>query len=323
MTTDERGSGLATLAPDDAFALLGNETRMEMLQTLGDTDEPMSFTELFDRVGVSDSGQFNYHLDRLAGHFVRSSDDGYELQRAGERVVEAVLSGAVTESPEMEPTQTDMPCPLCDGPVEVSYRDEWVAHSCTECAGVYGGSPINEANIPDEMIDSGYLGGFSLPPAGLQGREATDVLQAAEVWGTLEALATAEGICPRCSASLQSSVDVCGRHDAGNGLCEQCGFQWKVAIEVTCANCPYTVYGPFHISLGTNTELIAFGSAHGYNPLAPTDVTAAMDVDHEVLSTDPFEARFTYSVDGDSITLTVDDSLEVIEIAQTNSSSPD
>jgi hypothetical protein len=97
MTIDDKDSEPAPLAPDDAFALPGNETRVEMLRTLGDADEPMSFTELFDQVGASDSSQFNYHLDKLAGHLVRSSDDGYELQRAGDRLI-AVTARKPTRS---------------------------------------------------------------------------------------------------------------------------------------------------------------------------------------------------------------------------------
>ena len=64
----------ATLAPDDAFELLGNETRVRILQTLGTADEPVPFSELHDRVGLRDSGQFNYHLDRLVGHFLQKTD---------------------------------------------------------------------------------------------------------------------------------------------------------------------------------------------------------------------------------------------------------
>jgi hypothetical protein len=87
------------LSPDDAFATLGNETRLGILQTLGRAGEDLSFSVLRDRVGVEDSGQFNYHLEQLVGHFVRKTEDGYQLRRAGRRVVEAVLSGAVTDAP--------------------------------------------------------------------------------------------------------------------------------------------------------------------------------------------------------------------------------
>jgi len=104
MSTGGDGADARTLPPDDAFAVLGNETRMEILRALGAADGPLAFSTLRERVGVRDSGQFTYHLDELTGHFVERSDEGYRLRRAGERVIEAVLSGAVTEAPEREPT---------------------------------------------------------------------------------------------------------------------------------------------------------------------------------------------------------------------------
>lgn len=94
MATDAH-AGDTTLAPDDAFAVLGNGTRMEILRALADADDSLSFSELRDRVGVSDSGRFNYHLDKLDGHFVTDTSDGYQLQNAGKRVNKAVLSGGL------------------------------------------------------------------------------------------------------------------------------------------------------------------------------------------------------------------------------------
>lgn len=304
------------LSPNGAFALLGNETRMEILQVLGDTDQPMAFSDLREQVGVSDSGRFNYHLDQLVGHFVRDSENGYVLHRAGERVIEAVLSGAVTENPVIEPTRTDQPCPHCDASVKISYRGEWLALSCTECSGTYEESPGNEANVPDEMLDHGYLGGLALPPAGIQGREAMEVLRAAEVWGTLETLAAAEEICPRCSASMETSVAVCENHDTSDGLCGNCGFRSSVSLETSCTNCPNTTHGAFAIHLASNTDLIAFQTTRGFNPLKPGDLFAAAKVDQEILSTDPFRARFTFTIDEDSITLTVDDELQVVNVQE-------
>lgn len=51
-----------------------------------------SFSELRERVGVTDSGWFNHHLDKLTGRFVRETDAGYGLNAAGQEVVGAVLS---------------------------------------------------------------------------------------------------------------------------------------------------------------------------------------------------------------------------------------
>ena len=65
-----------TLQPDEAFVTLGNETRIEILRALQDAGGPLAFSELRDRVGVDDPGQFNYHLGKLAGHFVRKDEGG-------------------------------------------------------------------------------------------------------------------------------------------------------------------------------------------------------------------------------------------------------
>ncbi len=127
MTADASDAADRTLGPEDAFGALGNETRMTTLRVLADADGPLPFSELRDRVGMPDSGQFNYHLDKLVGHFLARTDAGYGLRRAGDRVVEAVLSGAVTEAPTLELTDVDEQCFRCDGGVKVGFREERVA----------------------------------------------------------------------------------------------------------------------------------------------------------------------------------------------------
>jgi len=101
MPDGDKGSRLSA---DDAFATLGNETRVQILRELGDAGEPLAFSTLYDRVDVTDSSQYNYHLDRLLGYFVHRVDGEYALARPGERIVEAIRSGAVTGDPELERT---------------------------------------------------------------------------------------------------------------------------------------------------------------------------------------------------------------------------
>jgi len=76
MTEDD---GDEDVPPEDAFSLVANETRMDVLKALWEADGPRSFSALRERVGVRDSGQFNYHLGKLVGHFVRKTADGYRL----------------------------------------------------------------------------------------------------------------------------------------------------------------------------------------------------------------------------------------------------
>lgn len=321
MATDV-DAGDSTLDPEDAFAVLGNETRMEILQLLSDTDEPLSFSELRGHVGIRDSGQFNYHLDKLVGHFVKGTDDGYTLRRAGERVIEAVLSGAVTETPVLEPTTVDWPCHHCGAPTEVSFRQEWLALSCTECAGAFGESMTEHDAVPEEQRQHGFLGGLPLPPAGVTGRTAFEVVQAANIWGSVEVLMTANGTCPRCSATVDSSVSVCEDHDATDGLCSECDFRYMVHIETNCINCPYTMNGASALWLVADTDFLNFVTGHGIDPISRSAdfYRATGNYEEELLSTDPFEARFTWSIDDDTLTLTVDDDLTVVDVTRSTTS---
>jgi hypothetical protein len=61
--------------PERAFWLLSDETRINILEALwAASNEPLSFTALRARVGNPNSGQFNYHLGKLKGHFVSNGD---------------------------------------------------------------------------------------------------------------------------------------------------------------------------------------------------------------------------------------------------------
>lgn len=303
------------LSPDKAFAVLGNHTRIEILQTLADANEPLSFSELRNRVGIRDSGQFNYHLDKLDGHFIRAIDGGYVLRRAGERVVEAVLSGAVTDDPVIEPTSIDFDCLLCGAPVEMSYRQERLELYCTECAGHYSDNEISRESTFG--IEYGWLGGFSLPPAGIQGRSTGDLLAAGSTWGHLEILAAAYGICPRCSARVEHSVQVCQDHAVDTHLCGNCNRRQAVQIHRECTNCIYSGHGMFLTHLLGSADLRTFVWEHGVDPIAD-GVSWGWDYEEDILSIDPFRARFTYVMGEDSITLTVDSELKVVDVMRSD-----
>lgn len=55
------------LTPEEAFAVLGNEIRVDILRALWEAGEPLAYSELQERIGVCDSGRFNYHLRKLVG----------------------------------------------------------------------------------------------------------------------------------------------------------------------------------------------------------------------------------------------------------------
>lgn len=76
------------IAPDEAFSILGNDIRLDIIRVLWEAGAAnqyddvcsatatMSFTELRRRVDITDNGKFNYHISKLTPHFVRQTDEG-------------------------------------------------------------------------------------------------------------------------------------------------------------------------------------------------------------------------------------------------------
>ena len=316
MTNDSETGEATPLSPDEAFSVLGDQARLGILRALAAADGPLAYAELYDAVEYDDSSNFSYHLDKLVGHFVRKTDDGYRLYDAGRRVVEAVVSGAVTDTPVVEPTETEKQCPFCGAAVAVGFQHGRVEQSCTECPGLlrFAGSDGRR------FTEYGSLGFFLLPPAGVQGRSPQEMLEAAWTWRHADFLTDSAGVCSRCSARLETSVDVCENHDADAGVCDECERRYALMFDLYCPNCDYD---PSSIAPGillANTELLAFLTTRGINPFAPESLNrtsqAIAQYDEEVVSTEPFEARLTFTADGDSITLTLDEDLSIVEVTE-------
>lgn len=301
-----------TLAADEAFGILGNEIRIQILRALATTDAPLSYTALREQVGLQQGSQFNYHLDKVVGHYVENTDDGYVLRQPGRRVVQAVLSGAVTDNPEIEPAPVEFECRHCDAPVEVGYSDGTMHLSCTECSGNYEESVRREQDTGTEY---GNLTNMALPPAGVQGRTAKGILRAAATWGHLDAIAAANNVCPRCSARVEFSIQVCENHDATDGLCKQCDHRLAVWVRFRCTNCIYEQGVTAVMALLTVPDLLAFVGKHGFNTTGD-GIEWGWEYEEDIRSTDPFEAQFTFTIDGDSLTLTVDEDLSVVDATE-------
>ena len=83
----------------DLFGLLSDETRVRIVGELyvvhqhRPNDPTLSFSALVDRVGVTDTGRFNYHLGRLRGTLVEKRENGYALTPAGTRLGSLLVDG--------------------------------------------------------------------------------------------------------------------------------------------------------------------------------------------------------------------------------------
>lgn len=308
------------IQPDEAFAILGNDTRMKILQTLGTANSPVPFTELHNRVDVRDSGRFNYHLDKLVGHFVDQTDDGYELKIAGERVIDAVLSGAISHSPTVEPTELDERCYHCETPIWIDYKDQVAYIYCRGCSGNFD---ISEDVLRDRFEDAERAAKFSVkssnvfPPALVKGRSAAQIHRAAGTRFHLDMFSWGLDLCPRCSAPLDPSVEVCEEHEVSEELCSECSNLQATMLVTTCTNCTYSKDGLFSYRLFSHTAMLDFITDHDLNPIAPDSLESFWGhftpYEEEILSVDPFEARFKFTIEGDAITFTINDELTVID----------
>lgn len=270
---------------DEAFRLLGDETRMAILRALWAADAGVvGFADLRRRVGVDDSGRFNYHLHELDGHFVASVADGWRLTQAGREVVRAVAAGTMTERPAMTAETLDARCVECDGDLTFGF-DEYAAVECADC-----GTTVmwNE-----------------FPPAGLEDRDSDEAARAFDRWTQVRFRLAMDGICPHCAAGVETTLE--DEDDDGDAI----------ATRHRCPNCEYEARVPLFGHVLDHPAVVAFYHDHG------VDVTSmaywelrslAREFDERVVSRDPWRAAIGMEADGDTLRPVLDDELTVVEV---------
>lgn len=300
---------------DDAFALLGNETRMGILRALWEERDPfvptddyaLSFTELRKRIGATDPGRFNYHLNELVDDFVRRTDSGYVLRPNTILVLRAADIRSDIGDTSLGPTPADDPCPFCGAAVEVLYADEQLVVRCTECPGEYE----REGAPSGTLIRSQRF-----PPTGIEGRSGQEIWEALINHSAAAVGAFLRGVCYECAASTTTSVSVCSDHET-DGICEQCGSTQAAMGTIQCETCGAAWRGEAWLPALTHPEVIGFFHDHGFD--AHGGLT--LDMFRELLtspetvrSTEPLRLEKSVELDGDGLTVIVDDALAVVDV---------
>ncbi|MFC6837598.1 winged helix-turn-helix domain-containing protein [Halomarina ordinaria] len=247
--------------PEEAFALLGNETRLAVLRTIwseadhgeAGRDGVLPFSAIREALGV-DSGNLNYHLDRLVGTFIERVDGGYRLRQAGKNVVRAVVAGTITADPSYGPVGVDTACPRCGSRLETRYRREYLYAVCSACSG----GLRSHADHPE-----GTLGWLRVPPAGLRGRTPQEVLDAAHRRFSHMTAAMLDGVCPTCAGTVSPTLSVCSDHRFdGEELCPACLRAIPALARVTCDVCSqFRGVPPIYAVLAEPTLVAAFEEA--------------------------------------------------------------
>lgn len=314
MNVSADGDEIREMTADEAFAVLGNDTRMAVLRELWESGEPMSFTALRETVAPDDTGNFNYHLGKLDGQFVRKTEEGYVLRFAGEQVVRAALSGTITSDPSIPPTETDKRCPYCDAPMKMAYREEAISVRCTNCDGVIGGE------LPD-----GTTVHFEFPPAGLTGRDHEGVIDAAHVLYDSKIATMLKGVCPECAGRVSVSQEVCDNHEPDDaGLCPSCDTRFEVWSTFTCDNCRYSRNSAPWFAALNHPAVVAFYHDHGlteklpFRKLTADNARFVRGIRSTATATDPYRFRTTIPVDDETLVVVMDEELDVLSVERTS-----
>lgn len=287
---DDTAAGDDELAPSTAFSLLGDATRLEIVTALHDlrAGEATAFSDLYDRVEVRDSAQFNYHLDRLVPHFVTKTEAGYALTQRGSRVARAVAAGSYTESPERDPFETDGACYACgEAGLLARYEDERFVVECPDC---------------DETVLR-----LGVPPTVVRDRDGADLVRAVDRWSHSQVSLAADGVCPSCggtmAATLSDDVDEAISFDVVVHFdCRVCGRHAVAGPPTVAATHP--AVGTFHRRRGAALDDGPYWTRRHHVAHDHVDVVSAAEP----------RVRVSFFEDGDACHVTLGDGLDVASV---------
>lgn len=273
--------------PRRGFDVLSDETRLGIVRALADRlretpeDPTVGFAHLRRQVGVSDSGNFNYHLERLDGRFVRKTADGYRIAPAGIMVVAALITGVYGESSQLGPTELDDTCPACGEVFTATYEESVLRVTC-----------------PNE-----YTFQHALPPGVVDDRELADLIELLTLKTRHDLQLALEGVCPFCYAQLAWSFDAEVRAEMPkvDTRCSRCGVHFTVPIIMSVVHHP--IVASFYHDHGIDVRK---------RPLWAPEFFDGVDV----TVPDSDQVRVTIERGDGTVTVTLDQSLSVVEVVR-------
>ena len=286
---------------DDVFGVVANDTRFEILQALWDIHtespeeidgperDPVPFSDLRERVGVRDSGRFNYHLSELVPRFVQHRADGYALTHAGAQIIGAVVSGVYTETDtELDANPVD-DCGKqnCDGTLEASYDDGHVTVACDDC---------------DVRIV------MHAPPILVGAHDVESNPDTLQQYTLTELQKTIRGFCPLCNGPIDARVarGHLGDDDPPDGRvkvvheCRECGLVSHTSAVSLLLDHPAVVS-------------LLYEAGYDYREIALWKRPESVESVESIVDDDPVRVAVTVTVDGEELSVLLDEELSVIE----------
>jgi hypothetical protein len=260
----------------EAVELVADETRARILYVLSrqlkeDPEEPwVRFSELRRRVGMRDSGNFNYHLGKLAGRYVveHPEGDGYRLAYPGMMVVAALVGGEYGATEELGPEPYDEPCPVCGGDLAVRYEGG-VVHVDCEDVDAHGMA----YNLPSHAVEAGKL-------------DAAARLMASRAYA--ESALLFDGRCPLCFGAVDHRVAEQGSDvsPAFQYTCGRCGNHYSMLVGMAAMHHPRVVgfYDDHGVDLRSEpAELLVFAREDRVRRLDDGGFEVTLELDGDAL----------------------------------------
>lgn len=290
----------SALSPDVAFKILGNETRLAILDALWGPKKTgsMGFADLRKAVGMRDGSQFNFHLKKLVdGGFVQRVDGTYVLRQAGARVICTLRAGYLTDHPEIERFETTGRCYACEAPLEARYADEMFFVECAACG---------------KLHSRGWF-----PPNALVGRTPEEALFAGERAMRASVDLAIAGICSVCNGPTERTLsrDLSGVPIRSENLDPE--RDGAVRAWYVCNHCSAWVTRSPGDAVIDHPAVVALYNEHGIDIRTCQRWELPWTIDTsvlEVVSEDPFRVRLTVALEGDKRVLTLDEAFDVLSV---------
>lgn len=277
------------------FSLVADETRVGVLQTLWDArtagEGALSFSTLRERAGVTDSGRFNYHLDRLVPEFVRKTEAGYALSYAGQQTIGDAVAGTYTAAAEttVEPTPVrDCPEPDCSGTIEATYENGYARFDCDSC------------DRPHDTV--------SVPPIVVEAHD-TDPATAASRFSQTVVERIARGFCPMCDGPITSVI-------ARTDSTYEPRIDGVVDVVHECDACRYRRRSGAVLALIGHPAVVSllYDAGIDYRTVPLWEQAWTDNRIERLVDTDPARVEIETTIDGTRHTFVLDESLELLAV---------
>lgn len=273
---------------NDAIGLVSHEVRAGILVALAEhqREHPraaaLSFSDLRERVGHDDPGNFNYHLKRLLGTLVEKTEEGYRLSDVGHHFVAVLHSGRFDPDRRREFPDAETACLLCGGASTVTYEDGSLRVAC----------------------EAGHTSLLNVGPELLERHSLTTALDVAVRRTLLEARSTMDDVCPYCGGATSGTVARFPEDPVAvtfEWTCERCG----AFLQNTAGGC--VLYHP---------AVVGFCYRRGVDVFDDAWTALAEHVgDGTVVSEDPLRVQVAVTLAGDRLVLILDESTSAVDIS--------